>query len=359
MDRRDFLKTTSGAAAAVAGAAVAVSTAHAADDAQLVPAALPPISSKNARELSFAISGPDTGRGPGESARRLARRIEVLTGGAYKICAIPDAKAGTADIWHGSAHDLRDADAAFSYFAGLPGPHGLAPADLDAWMAIGGGQGLWDELAAAHGFKPLLAGHTGTAPAIWSQKPLSAESGFQGIRFSAEGLAREVARGLGAETVDVLAVDFASSLQTGAVVAIEGPGAAFAMAAGLPQVAPYALAAGINRCGVAQSISIKLSVWESLPDSVQAAFAAAAAEEFRLSNAEARIHEALAWRVMRSRHGIELRQPADELINAISRVSDAVVAHVAGASRSAQRINASFMAFRAMLPVPGLGQALT
>jgi TRAP-type mannitol/chloroaromatic compound transport system substrate-binding protein len=348
MDRRDFLKTTGSAAAAVSvTGAAASSQAHA--EPQAAPS-VPHIHS-GVRELTLALPAPDNGRGLAENARRLARRIEALTGGTYRISAISGEAAHDTDMQHGSAHDYLSANPAFAYFAGLPGEHGLPISDLDAWMAVGGGQALWDDLSASHGFKALLAGYSGSNPAIWSRRPLTDRHEMQGLRYAAEGLASDVARGLGAHSVRMTPGTLTATLNEDRADIVEGPGAMLAMAAGLPEVAPFALEAGINRYGAAQSLAIKSSVWEQLTEAHRAAFETAAAEEFRLCQAEVRAHETLAWRVIRSRHNVNVSQPTLQLVDAINRVSDGVVAHLAASSRQAQRINASFMAFRAMLPV--------
>lgn len=348
MDRRDFLKST-GSAAAVVG--VASTAASGNTNAAAHDFAAPNIAS-GTRELTLAMSALDNGRGSGESARRLARRIESLTSGAYRINIIAGDEVRDADIRHGSAHDYHETDAAFSYFAGLPGRHGLAATDLDAWMAVGGGQMLWDDISSKHGFKPFLAGHTGNNPAIWSRQSLAEYKGFQGLRFASEGLASDVARGLGAQPVKLAASGLTAALAGSHIDAVEGPGAMYAMAAGVHEVAAFALEAPINRHGTAQSIAIQAGVWNAMPETHQAAIALASAEEFRLCQAEARVHERLSWRVMRGRHNVTVSQSSVELRDAINRVSDGVVAHVAGSSRHAQRINASYMAFRAMLAPP-------
>ena len=351
MDRRDFLKSTGSAAAAV-GAAASVAPAEA--KAQSVH------SSPGALDLVLALSAPDIGRGIAESGRRLAQRIETLTAGAVRIQIAADGSASVdADMWHGSANTKVAEQPAFSYFAGLPGQHGISAADLDAWIAVGGGQALWDDLGAQHGFKPLLAGHTGARPLLWSRASLSGRSSLQGLRFAGEGLTVDVARGLGAQPLVLAPGYLAQALAKDRADAVESAGAMHSLAEDIPTAAPFALTGGINRHGTAQSLSIKTAVWEALSESHRQAMAMASAEEFRLCVAEARVHERVARQVISQRHNVTIETPRLELSDAIARVSDAAVAHVAGSSRQAQRINASFMAFKSMLAPAGSGSALS
>src|SRR5262245_58342928 len=98
MDRREFLITTSGAAVAASAAA----TACAAETELATPSIV-----GARRTLELATTWPDDGKGFGDSARRLARSIEALTDGRYRI-EIRDGKHqdGAQDLAHGSAHDL-------------------------------------------------------------------------------------------------------------------------------------------------------------------------------------------------------------------------------------------------------------
>jgi len=88
-------------------------------------------------------------------------------------------------------------------------------------------------------------------------------------------------------------------------------------------------------------------VWEGFSASDQAIFAAAATEEFQVSVAEARAHDPVMRRVLETARGVTFAPLPRDIKDAVSRVTDAVVAHVASADRKAARINASYMAFRA------------
>ena len=158
MDRREFLITTSGAAVAASSAAATV--AGAGEHGLEAPAVV-----SNARTFELAMPWRDDGRCAGDSARRLARRVEAMTDGRYRIEIVAEAPASlTSSLRHGAAHDYSAHHPAFAYFAGLPGTHGLAAQDFATWLTVGGGQMLWDDLAAEADVKPLLAGHSGTTP---------------------------------------------------------------------------------------------------------------------------------------------------------------------------------------------------
>src|SRR5262249_3863603 len=154
--------------------------------------------------LELAMPWLDDGRGAGDSARRLARRIEAMTDGRHRIEIVGEAPASsTLDLRHGSAHDYPTLNPAFAYFAGLPGSHGLPPRGLASWLTVGGGQRLWAGPARGAGLNPPRAGRSGPTPPLWSAAPLSGLSDIAGRKVYAPGLAAEVARALGAEPVSI------------------------------------------------------------------------------------------------------------------------------------------------------------
>jgi TRAP-type mannitol/chloroaromatic compound transport system substrate-binding protein len=344
MDRREFLITSSGAAVAAASSAAA--------QAEEAISAPHHAHAGAGRALKLSMPWADTPQGPADSVRRLARRFEAMTDGRYRI-GIASGNAGPeadADIVHGSAHDFASLHPAFAYFAGLPGSAGLGPQDFAHWIAVGGGQMLWDDLAAGHGWKPLLTGHAGDTPSLWSQAPIAGLSDLAGRRVAAPGLGCDVARALGAETHEALRPhEAAAALAQGALFAAEAGDLPTSLAAGLPGVARHATGQGFNGRGTALSLSIRLSVWEQLPEADKAILAAAAAEEYQLSLAEARAHAGVARQVLEGHLGVSFAPWPADVAEALDRVAEATIAHVAGHDAVAARIDQSYMAFRSMI----------
>jgi TRAP-type mannitol/chloroaromatic compound transport system substrate-binding protein len=288
----------------------------------------------------------------------LARRIEQATSGRYRISIAETAKNalealrdGDADLVHGAMHDHVGHHPAYAYFSGLPTDDSLAPAELEAWLTVGGGQSLWDALAAEHGLKSLLAGHTGPKM-VWSTEPLDTPAAWVGRRVLIPGLGAEVARGLGAEPVDVAPREVRSALAEGRLHAAEYGGIIATMSAGVPAVAPHALASSLGASGTALSLSLSQRFWNELTDEDKAAFASASAEEFRIALMEERTHREPIAIALRARRQLEMSSPSADLHSALSRIGSAMVAHAAGTDAHAARINASYMAFRARIASP-------
>lgn len=349
--RRDFLKASAAiAATAATGSALvgAPGAARAAPSARVRTASV----KTGVRQLRLVTSWPDDIAGVGGSAARLARRIETLTGGRYRVHVetgraggLAAVTAGVADFAH-VVHEPSDLHGGFAFFAGLPGYTGLAAHDFDAWIAVGGGQDLWDDLAAEFGFKPLFAGHTGRSAGLWSAGPIDGLAAISGKRIAAGGLLRDVVRGMGAEPVTIDAGRLPAMLREGEVFATEGIGTEAGLALGLAPVTKVISAPGLVPRGSAVTLAVRLPVWERMSDADQAIVSACAAEEVRVTLAEARALKRTLRRVLVENHAIGFGRLPQGFLGVRNSVSEAVVAHVAASDARAARINASYMAFR-------------
>ena len=332
MDRRDFLKV-GGAVAVTAGGAGAAT-------AQSAPVILP-----GATELRLA--SPDLPDVPGFGPDRLARRLELATGGRYRIVA--DANAGAADLVFGDANRQRDRHPAFAVFAGLPLGQGLDTAAHQTWLTVGGGQMLWDELAAQFGFKPLVAGHTGASSGLWAARRLETVADISSARLHVDGLAADIVYALGATPVHVAIDDLRAGLAEGRIDAAELLGPLALAAPDLQPLAQRRYSPGLNAGGAVQSLDVRKDVWDRLGAADQAIFEACAAEAYQIALVEARAHEMMAAQVAQTSKWPVRSALGRELSAALERTAGEVLADMAGRDRDAQRIRDSYLAFRAML----------
>lgn len=345
MDRRDFLITTGGAVVAATSASAAVAAAPESPAAQ-----------GSARLLRLSLPWADAPQGPADHARRLARQIEAMTGGRYRfeIAAGQAAEADAdADLAFAPAHAFSAHHPAFAYFAGLPGAGALRAAALPQWLAVGGGQMLWDDLAGDFGWKPLLAGHLGEAPPLWSKAPITDLAGLAGRKVSGSGLAADVLRAVGAEPVALAPAEVAAGLSDGRLDAAEAEGLAASLASGLARAVSFATGRGINAHGTALALNVRLAVWNRLGAADQMILSAAAAEAYQAAIADALVHEPIARRVI-AEAGVTFQPWPADVTEAIARVSEATIAHVAAFDWRAQRIDHSYFAFRALVEEPAV-----
>jgi TRAP-type mannitol/chloroaromatic compound transport system substrate-binding protein len=347
MDRRAFLRTTGGAAvAASAGTAAAAHTAP--ELSQDTSVAAPGLVS-GITELRLAGPWSAGFAGHADQAQRLVRRIEAMSGGRYRVSlaagladGLAAVRADEADLYFGTEHDHLAHHRALAYFAGLPGNRGVPPHDFVAWVLVGGGQELWDDLAAGFGVKALLAGHTGAQSVFVATRNVASMSELAGAKAAVAGLARDVVHGIGLKPVAIADAGLARAMARGEILVAERGGALATHALGLGQVAPYAVGTTINRHGFALSLGVRRALWDRLPASDKAMFETAAAAATQLALAEDAGHARMLQRASAS----EVWPLGPDLARTIARVSDAVVAHAAASDATAQRINASYECFR-------------
>lgn len=361
MDRRSFLKTT-GAAAATASAghlaateATAAAAPREAATAALHEAASPaaPAIVSGVRELLLAMPWRDAVSGPADLAARLARRIEAAFDGRWRITPQHHAHSGLeavmigeADLYFGTENHNLSFHPAFAFFAALPGAGTFNADDLVAWLTIGGGQELWDDLAADYNVKPFLAGHLGRWPGLWSTRPIDSLADLAGQRVAVQGLAREVMRGIGAEPVQIAAEDLADALRAGDIAAAEYGGPLTSLGLGLPGAAPHLNGFGILEGGIGLSLGLRRSLWDRLGTADRTILAAVAAEAAQLTIAEMRAHEKPMRSLIRDRFGTAFRPFPSDVAIAVDRIAEAVVAEAGSTDPTAQRINHSYHAFR-------------
>jgi TRAP-type mannitol/chloroaromatic compound transport system substrate-binding protein len=235
---------------------------------------------------------------------------------------------------------------AFAFFGGLPGGEVLSPRDLESWVLTGGGQALWDELGSRHGFKPLLAGHTGSQAVLWSRKPLINPEDLAGRRVIARGLDADVVRALGAFPVTGDETQLEAALASEDIDAVIWGSLVHASAAGIPSRLPFAMAGAFGSAGGALALRVRLDTWEQLTPAQQSAIEGAAASEFRASLSDAEATRPFVESALSQRWNVTMVRPSPEFTDAVSRIAAAVVAHAAAHDPLASRIDQSYATYR-------------
>ena len=207
-------------------------------------------------EWRMVTAWPKDMPGFGTGAERFARRVGEMSGGRLVIRIHPagdlvpalqgfDAVAnGTAEMSHGAAYHHIEKSKAFGFFAGVP--FGLTAEEHVAWLRLGGGQRLWDELAEPFGVKPILCGVAGARTAVWFQKEIRSPEELSGLRIRTSGYGAEVFERLGAKTARLSAGEIASAFQAKAIDAADGFGPAADLSLDLPKSARFYYWPGVH-----------------------------------------------------------------------------------------------------------------
>ncbi|MHB0775065.1 TRAP transporter substrate-binding protein [Halomonas sp. WWR20] len=339
MQRRQFL-TTLGAGAAGAVCAPFVSTARAQETVT----------------WKMVTSWPQNFPALGTGANDFAKRIEALSGGRMRVhvygagemvpaLEVFDAVAsGTAQMGHSASYYWRGKAPAAQYFTAVP--FGMNTTETNAWLYQGGGMALWDELYAKHNLKPFAVGNTGTQMAGWFKKEIHSLDDMQGLKIRLPGLAGEVMNRIGATAVNMPGSEIFTSMQTGVIDAADWVGPYNDLAFGLHQVAEYYYTSAWNEPSAILEGTVNLEAWQALPDDLKVVVTEAARsanlamiDEFTYRNAE-------ALKTLVEEHGVELRALPDDVLQALSEASQAVLQEQADRDPTSAKIYDSYRRFQ-------------
>lgn len=305
----------------------------------------------------MVTSWPRNLPGPGVSARRLAERIGVLSGGRIEVTlhaageivpglGVFDAvAAGTAQIGHSAAFFWASKMPAAQVFTTLP--FGLAPVEHHAWLEQGGGQALWDGLYAPFGVKPLPGGNTGPSLAGWFAREIRTPDDLRGLRIRVAGLGGQMYRALGAAPVLTAPGEIFSSLRSGVIDAVEFLGPSSDLAQGLHQAARHYYAPGVTKPNGASELIIAKPVWDPLPADLKAAVTAASQAEVLVGLAEADAQNAAALHLLDTRHDVRPVMLPAAVLDAMRIASNEVHADLAAKDAETRRVLASHDVFLA------------
>lgn len=323
MDRRGFLRgaTLASAAGAVGAASGAFPT---------------PALASGTIELRMVTSWPKGLPGVGVGAERLARRIEVMSGGRLKINVfaagelVPALKCmdavmdGTADLGHDASFYHVGKDQAFAIFFAVP--FGMSADEQAAWMLHGGGQALYDELNDRYGLISFPAGQTAAQSFGWFRKELNSPEDFRGLKIRMPGLGGEMVQKLGASAVLLAGGEIFAALQSGAVDAAEFIGPLNDLPMGFHQVVNISYGPGVQEPGGMVQLMTNKAKFLGLPTDLQEIIKAACHAGHEDMKVEYDLRSGETMEVLRVQHGVRFLRLNQDVLRALGNAAGEVVA---------------------------------
>ncbi len=343
MTRRQFLRS-SAAAGAVGAAALAA------------PSFPKPALAQGFRELRMVTTWPKNFPGLGTSAERLAKRITSMSGGriVVKVFAAGEllppfesfdaVSSGSADMYHAAEHYWQGKSKAFNFFAAVP--FGMSATEMATWVEFGGGQVLWDELAAGYNLKPFQAGNTGGQMGGWFNREIRSVEDYKGLKIRMPGLGGEVLRHVGAAAVSLPGGEIFSALQSGAIDATESVGPWNDLAFGFYKISKYYYYPGFHEPGTALACGINLKIWEAMSPEEKSLVHSAMQAENGVVLAEFNAHNSESFDVLRNKHKVQLRRFPNPVLGAIGQAAGEVVNEAGTSDAMSRKVYESFLAFR-------------
>ncbi len=266
-------------------------------------------------ELRMVTSWPKNFPGLGTAAERVAQKIAAASGGRIRITlyaagelvpaleSFDAVSSGAADMYHAAEYYWQGKHPAYNFFTAIP--FGMTYAEQNGWIYYGGGQKLWDTLAARFNIKPMMVANTGTQMGGWFARPLKSLADLRGLKIRIPGLGGEVYRRLGAQPVTLAGGDIFPSLQSGKIDAAEWIGPWNDLAFGFHKIMRFCHWPGFHEPGAALALGINLNVWNGLTKEDQAIIANVAAAENIHSYADFTHNNAAALDALQRTHGVE------------------------------------------------------
>lgn len=339
MSRRDFLKAT-----AVASSTIALTTFP------------KPALSKNLKQYKMVTTWPKNFPGLGTAAQRFADRVKNLSDGQIHIKlfaagelvpaleAFDAVASGAADLFHGASYYWQGKSKAFNFFASVP--LGLTASEMNGWFYHGGGQKLWDDLAAQFNLKSFPCGNTGVQMGGWFNKEINTIKDFKGLKIRIPGLGGEVLRQLGATVVTLAGGEIFPALQSGAIDATEWIGPWNDLNFGFHKIAKHYYYPGFHEPGTTLELSMNLKKWNNLSETEKTLFQTATMAENNCTYAEFTEKNGQALNTLVNKHHINLKAFPDEVLQDIGKTAQEVVKNIAASDSYTQKVYDSYMKYR-------------
>lgn len=317
-----------------------------------------PAIAQSGRTLNLVATWPRGLPGLWDGAERFARRVTAMSGGSLTVEAFAagekvgafdsfDAvRNGEADIYHGCEYYWQGRDKAFNFFTTVP--FGFTAEEFSAWIRVGGGQELWDELSAQYGLKCLMGGNTGVQMGGWYANPIRSLEDMKGLKIRIPGIAADIFRELGSEPVSLPGGAIPNALFAGEIDAVEWVGPYNDLNFGVQKVLQNYMFPGFHEPGTAVALGFNLGVWESLDTREKAIVSAAAAAENRAMLAEYSALSGRALEQLKSEYGTNVERFSDDIYAEVARIAADTISGIGQGNAYAGRVVQSFLDFRAL-----------
>ena len=306
-------------------------------------------------EWRMVTSWPKGFPGLGTGAEKFARTVEGMSGGRLRIrvygagevvpaMGVFDAvSAGNIEMGHSASYYWQGKSPAMPFFTTVP--FGMTAQETNAWLYYGGGMELWRELYHRFNVIPLAGGNTGVQMPGWFNKEINSIADVKGLKLRLPGLGGDVFERVGGTSVNIPGGELYTSLRTGVIDAVEWVGPYNDMAMGFHEAAKYYYYPGWHEPGSTIEIIVNQRAFAALPEDLQmiVVTAARAANEDMLAEFTAKNNDALQELI--NQHGVQLRRLPDDVLRALKKATDEILAELVKNDPFARRVYESYSEF--------------
>jgi TRAP-type mannitol/chloroaromatic compound transport system substrate-binding protein len=358
MKRRDFLRKASiGAAAALAATAGILGCGKKEEEKkeEKKEAAAPAVITEKKYEWKMVTTWPPKLPVLQDGCERLAKRIGEMSDGRVKIQVfaagelVPALESfqavsdGTVEVGSGASYYWAGKEPATQWFAAVP--FGMNAQGLSAWFHGGDGLKLWEECYAPFNLVPRPGGSTGVQMGGWFNKEINTIDDYKGLKMRIPGLGGKVVAKAGGTVVLLPGGEIFTSLERGVIDATEWVGPLHDLRMGFWEAAKYYYYPGWHEPGTYLEYFFNKKAYESLPKDLQHIVDAACQETEHWVLAQFDAQNGAALQELITKHNVQLIQFPPDVLKALRKLSDEVVAEEAAKTPMATKVNESFMKF--------------
>ena len=301
MNRRKFLTS-----AGFGGAAAAASAVYSPNV----------IASNRGFRLEMVTSWPAALKNLYGTAEYFAERIEEMTDGDVTVRTYPGgAEVGPFEVYDAvSTGSFQCCHTAPYYFIGSTPAHGFFTAipfgltleEQNAWMTVGGGQELWDELNERDNLVAFPGGNTAAQTGGWYNKEINSPEDLEGLRMRFPGHGGRVMSKAGVNIQQLPGGEVYTAMDRGALDAAEWTGPEDDMILEMHRVAKYYYMPSWAEPSAMVAFYFNQDVWADFPADIQAQIRACCAETDKWMAARYQARNPGALEELQE-HGVEVR----------------------------------------------------
>ena len=293
----------------------------------------------------------------GEAPVKLAKKLDRVSAGTLELRvnepgalvpalqAIQATSQGSVDAAWSNAGFFASTDSAFNIFATVPFGPGIP--EYLAWIHNGGGLQLSREMFGKHGIHNIPCALIPPEASGWFRKEIKSPADLKGLQMRFFGLGAKVMAKLGVATQLLAPGDIFQALQLGTIDATEFSLPSMDQKFGFYQVAKFYYFPGWHQQATFLELYVNQKKWASLSDQHKAMVEATCGELTRDVIAEGEATQWKAMAEMRDKHGVKLMRWSPEIMAAIEKGWNEVIAEESKANPNFKRVYDSYARFRA------------
>lgn len=215
----------------------------------------------------------------GDAVKKMITYVEQLSNGRLLIDVVSSEQhrkpqgifelvqdAGGYEMGHSASYYWKDRDVNMLFFTTLP--FGMTAVEQYSWFYNAGGLELMQKAYRKHGLMSFPGGNTGNQMGGWFLKEIKKVSDLKGLKMSMPGLAGDVIRTLGVDTVNIAPDRLYDALKSGEVDALEWVGPSLDLDLGFHKIAPFYYT-GWNEPATELQFLVNKKAFEKLPVDLQ------------------------------------------------------------------------------------------